>query len=165
MVEQTLGAGEDDSRAHGDGLDGVHPDDVRVDAEGVPGLGDLDRVAREEPPDEGHPEDQLPRDVLDKEARLLQLNGDEGGFERVRRGVLGVERVDHDADDVAVAGGKRLVEDRPPREAQGRRVRPRRKQGSNARGVALVGGVMQRVDNLGVGLAPDGRFSRFSVRV
>ena len=53
MGEQTLSDEEEDRRAQVDGLDGIHPDDVRVDAEGVPALGDLDRVILEEPPDEG----------------------------------------------------------------------------------------------------------------
>ena len=36
-----------------------------------PLLGDRDLVDREEPPDKGHPGDELPPDVHDKVARLL----------------------------------------------------------------------------------------------
>ena len=42
MVEQSLRAEEESGRAHVDGLDGVHLDEVCVDAEGVPALGGLD---------------------------------------------------------------------------------------------------------------------------
>ena len=75
--------------------------------------------------------------MRDKVGRLLQPNGD----------ARGLEGVDDEPDDVMVAGGKRLVEDRPPRAAPGRGVRPRSKEGNNARGVALVGGVMRWMDD------------------
>ena len=85
--------------------------------------------------------------MRDNVACLLQPNGDARGLERVRRGVLCVERVeDDDPDDVTVAGGRSIVEDRPSGTAPGRGVRPRSKQDCNERGVALVGGVVQRVD-------------------
>ena len=83
--------------------------------------------------------------MREKVARLLQQNGEARGVERVRRGELGVEPVE-DELDVAVAGEECLGEDRQPRAAPGCRVRPFRKQGGNARCVALVGGVMQLVD-------------------
>ena len=83
--------------------------------------------------------------MREKVARLLQRGGDTRGLESVRRGVLGVERVE-DELDVAVAGEECLGEDRQPRAAPGCRVRQFRKHGGNARCVALVGGVMQLVD-------------------
>ena len=148
-VGQTLGAEEEDRRALVDGLDAADPDDVRVEAERVPALCDRDRVAREEPPDEGQPRDELPRDVRDKVARLLQRGGDARGLERVRRGVLRVERVDDKPDDVAVARGNRLVQDRPSRAAPSSGVRASCKQLSDMGGVARVGGVVKPADAVG----------------
>ena len=152
---QTPRAEEENRRVLVDGRVAADPDNVRVEAEHVPALDGRGRVAREEAPDEWHPRDEVPRDVSDKVARLLQRGGDARCLERVRRGVLRVERVDDKPDDVAVAGSNRLVQDRPPRAAPRRGVRSCGKRRSDKGGVARVGGEMKRADPcMSVSLCP-----------
>ena len=76
-------ADEDGRWVMRDGLDGFDSDDVRVDQESVPALGDRHRVTREEPLDECRP-----RDLPDKVARPLPPETLRTG--RVQRGVLSV---------------------------------------------------------------------------
>ena len=145
--DQTFRSKEEDRRAQVDRLDGIHPDDVGVDGEGVPALGDLDRVAREEPPDEGFEEMSFHEMCSPKTYVCLTPMATRAAlsaYDEVYLALSAWTTSRTTSQSPAASASWRTINPACLRAAG---VRTSRKQGSNARGVALVCGVVLRSDD------------------